>query len=193
MDMWEPFAQAVKESCPNVAIVYDFFHIVSNYNKVIDQVRRQEYRRACADDKNVIKGSRWLLLKNPENLKKRDKPRLDALLATNESLAKVYILKDELKNIWKQTNRLSMENGLDIWCNLALDAHLSPLTRFVRMLQRHKDGILNHAKYPIHTSKLEGINNKIKVWKREAYGFHDLEYFSLKIKQRCPGRKKSTN
>lgn len=103
-----------------------FFHIVSNYNKVIDQVRRQEYRRACADDKNVIKGSRWLLLKNPENLKKRDKPRLDALLATNESLAKVYILKDELKNIWKQTNRLSMENGLDIWCNLALDAHFPP-------------------------------------------------------------------
>ena len=84
MDMWEPFAQAVKESCPNVAIVYDFFHIVSNYNKVIDQVRRQEYRRACTDHKNVIKGSRWILLKNPENLKERDKPRLDATMHITE-------------------------------------------------------------------------------------------------------------
>ena len=99
MDMWEPFAQAVKESCPTAAIVYDFFHIVANYNEVITRVRRNEYHKASKEDKRVIKGSRWILLKNSENLKETDKPKLKDLLAKNESLAKVYILKDKLKAI----------------------------------------------------------------------------------------------
>lgn len=188
MDMWEPFAQAVREGCPKAAIVYDFFHIVANYNEVITKVRRNEYHKASKEDKRVIKGSRWILLKNPENLKETDKPRLKDLLAKNESLAKVYILKDELKAIWTYRDKDLMALALDNWCELALEAKLPELKRFVKMLVRHKEGILNHATYPIHTSKLEGVNNKIKVLKREAYGFHDLEYFSLKIKQRCQGK-----
>ena len=190
MDMWEPFAQAVKESCPTAAIVYDFFHIVANYNKVITRVRRNEYHKASKEDKRVIKGSRWILLKNPENLKETDKPRLKDLLAKNESLAKVYILKDELKAIWTYKDKDRMALALDNWCELALETKLPELKRFVKMLVRHKEGILNHATYPIHTSKLEGVNNKIKVLKRKAYGFHDLEYFSLKIKQGCQGKPK---
>jgi transposase len=190
MDMWKPFAQAVSEGCPNAAIVYDFFHIVANYNDVITRVRRSEYHKASKEDKRVIKGSRWILLKNPENLKEKDKPKLNDLLAKNESLAKVYILKDELKAIWTYIDKDSMELALDNWCELALEAKLPELTRFVKMLLTHKEGILNHATYPIHTSKLEGVNNKIKVLKRKAYGFHDLEYFSLKIKQRCQGKPK---
>ncbi len=187
MDMWEPYTQVVMEQCPNATIVYDFFHIVSTYSKVIDKVRRQEYHKALEQDKRVIKGSRWMLLKNPENLKDTEKPRLEELLATNEPLAKVYILKDELKVLWTYTDRSAMADALDEWCAKALDAKLPPLNGVCRLLQRHRDGILNHATYQIHTSKLEGINNKIKVLKRESYGFRDLEYFQLKIKQRCPG------
>lgn len=193
MDMWEPYTLAVKEACPSAAIVYDFFHIVAKYNDVISQVRRQEYHKASKEDTRVIKGSRWILLKNPENLNDKEKPRLEELLNTNESLAKVYILKDELKRIWHHTDRNLMENALNNWCGLALEARLPVLNKFVKMLIRHKEGILNHANYPIHTSKLEGINNKIKVLKRESYGFHDLEYFSLKIKQRCQGKPKLIN
>lgn len=193
MDMWKPFIQAVREGCPNAVIVYDFFHIVANYNDVITRVRRKEYNKASKEDKSVIKGSRWILLKNPENLKEKDKPRLNDLLNANESLAKVYILKDELKTIWTHTDRESMALALENWCKLALEANLPDLNKFVKMLINHKEGILNHASYPIHTSKLEGINNKIKVLKRQSYGFHDLEYFSLKIKQRCQGTKKPIN
>ncbi len=79
-----------------------------------------------------------------------------------------------------------MADALDEWSVRALDAKLPLLTKFVELLQGHRDGILNHATYQIYTSKLEGINNKIKVLKRESYGFRDLEYFQLKIKQRCP-------
>lgn len=81
-----------------------------------------------------------------------------------------------------------MAKALDEWCERVLEAKLQPLTRFVKMLKSHREGILAHADYPVHASKLEGVNNKIKVLKREHYGFHALEYFCLKIKQRCPGR-----
>ena len=86
-----------------------------------------------------------------------------------------------------------MEIALNNWWELALEANLPALNKFVKMFIRHKEGILNHSNYPIHTSKLEGINNKIKVLKRESYGFHDLEYFSLKIKQRCQEKPKLIN
>ncbi|NMB38943.1 MAG: transposase [Firmicutes bacterium] len=140
-----------------------------------------------------MKACRWILLKNPENLSDKERPRLKGLLSTNESLAKVYILKDELKRIWHYTDRDLIEIALNNWCELALEANLPALNKFVKMLIRHKEGILDHAIYPIHTSKLEGINNKIKVLKRESYGFHDLEYFSLKIKQRYQGQPKLIN
>jgi transposase len=131
MDMWEPFTLAVREGCPNAAIVYDFFHIVAKYNEVITQIRRQEYYKASKDDARVIKGSRWILLKNPENLTEKDRPRLNELLATNESLAKVYILKDELKAIWSHTDPTAMELALGNWCELALEAKLTPLTKLL--------------------------------------------------------------
>ncbi len=193
VDMWEPYTQAIRENCPEAVIVYDYFHIVSKYSDVIDDVRRQEYHKASGKDSRVIKGSRWLLLKNPENLKETDKPKLKELLEANEPLAMVYILKDDLKAIWSHTDRLAMTSAFDAWCGRALEANLRPLNKFVHLLLKHREGILNHSQFPIHTSKLEGINNKIKVIKRESYGFHDQQYFSLKIKQRCAGKPKSIN
>ncbi|WP_206706963.1 transposase [Koleobacter methoxysyntrophicus] len=166
--------------CPQAAIVFDVFHIVAQYNKVIDGVRRAEARAAMETDKNVIKGSRWLLLKNPENLKEKEIPRLEKLLSINKNLS-----KDELKTIWQCNDRQQMSKALDDWCTKALESGIPALKRFVKTLRRYEYGILNHADYPIHTSKLEGINNKIKVIKRQAYGFHDLEYFILKVKQAC--------
>ncbi|NSW83667.1 MAG: ISL3 family transposase [Syntrophothermus sp.] len=187
MDMWDPFIKAVSEFYPKAAIVFDVFHIVAQYNKVIDEVRRAEARTAMETDKNVIKGSHWILLKNPENLKEKEIPRLEKLLSINKNLSTVYILKDELKTIWQCNDRQQMSKALDAWCAKALESGIPALKRFVKTLRRYKYGILNYADYPIHTSKLEGINNKIKVIKRQAYGFHDLEYFILKIKQACSG------
>lgn len=191
MDMWEPYKQAVQKWCPQAAIVHDPFHIIANYSRVIDEVRREEVRQAQSEEsKRYVKGTRWILLKNAENLTEKQVPRLKELLDANENLYKVYVLKDDLKAIWDHTDRVEMATALSDWCLRAREADLEPLDKFVDMLKGHVEGILNHADYPIHTGRLEGINNKIKVLKRQAYGFRDLEYFALKIKQRCSNEKR---
>ena len=189
MDMWDAYIKSVKKWCPNASIVYDKYHIVSNFNDVIDDVRRTEKKDKSESEKQqtVIKGSRWLLLKNEENLTDDEKTELEKLLEINENLSKVYILKDKLKEIWKAEDEEKMESALDNWCEKALKTNIKPVIKFVNMLQNHKQGILNYAKYPIHNSKLEGVNNKIKEIKRSAYGYHDHRYYELKVKQAFPG------
>lgn len=184
MDMWDPYIKAVRETVPHVRIVFDLFHVVSAFNKVIDHVRVVEMRRAAAEDKSVYKGSRYLLLKNPENVRPgREKEHLATLLALNETLSRVMILKEELKSIWYFRNREMAKARLHNWCRLADQIDHASVRAFARTLRRHRYGILNHCDYPIGTSKLEGVNNKIKVIKRKAYGFHDERYFSLKVIQ----------
>jgi len=188
MDMWDPFIKSVKKWCPKACIVFDKFHIISNFNDVIDDVRRTEQRDKSLSEKEykAIKGSRWILLKNKENLKDKEKPKLEKLLEINKNLSKVYILKDELKMIWEHENQADMEKALDYWCLKALQTEIESVIKFVNMLQKHRNGILAYAKHKIHTSKLEGTNNKIKELKRRAYGYHDPKYFKLKIKQAFP-------
>ena len=93
------------------------------------------------------------------------------------------ILKEKLKHIWTYRSRTWAEKAVDQWCDLARSLKIRSVNTFVKMLDRHRYGIINHCDYPIHTGKLEGVNNKIKVIKRKAYGFHDLRYFTLKIYQ----------
>jgi len=189
MDMWDPYIKSIKKWCPHAVIVFDKFHIIAKFNKVIDQVRRSEQNRKDLDkqEKRTLKNSRWILLKNWGNLREKEKPRLEKLLAINENLYKVYILKDELKLIWNTKNSKDMAEALDNWCLLALESGLKPVIRFVATLQKYKYGIITYGDCPIHTSKLEGTNNKIKEVKRRAYGYHDINYFKLKIHQAFPG------
>lgn len=189
MDMWKPYRKSVQRWCPHAAIVFDAFHIISQYNAVIDEVRREEVRKVDSDkDKKAIKGTRWILLKNSGRLTETEHPRLAELLAANRNLNAVYVLKDDLKAIWQNRSREEMAVAFNSWCQRAREARLKPLSKFVKMLEAHKEGILNYADHPIHNGRLEGVNNKIKVIKRKSYGFHDLEYFCLKIKQACCGK-----
>ncbi len=184
MDMWDPYIKAVETKAPHVKIVFDLFHMVKEFNKVIDRVRIDEYKKASETDKRVIQGSKYLLLKNPENIKKdEEKEHLDRLLALNETISKVMILKDKLKLIWECEARKEAQRQIDEWCALAESVNHPSVDAFVRRIRRYDYGILNHCEYPIHTSILEGVNNKIKVIKRKAYGFLDNRYFSLKIIQ----------
>lgn len=113
---------------------------------------------------------------------KEEKPKLKSLLTLNEALSMVYILKDYLKKLWQYKYAKYAEEFLDYWCCLAEESKIRPVMAFAKTLKRYAYGIINHCKFPIHTSRMEGINNKIKVIKRKAYGFHDVEYFSLIIK-----------
>ena len=158
--------------------------MVANFNRVIDKVRNSEYRKASEQDKAIYKGSKYLLLKNRKNLKDQSqRQHLKQLLALNETINTVMILKESLKRIWTYRYRRWAEKALDHWCSLARSLNHRSVDAFTNMLDRYRYGILNHCQYPIHTGKLEGVNNKIKVIKRKSYGFHDLRYFTLKIYQ----------
>ncbi|MBT8350454.1 MAG: transposase [Deltaproteobacteria bacterium] len=124
------------------------------------------------------------MLKNRENLKSSEqRQHLKDLLALNETISTVMILKDKLKHIWTYRSRAWAEKALDQWCQLAQTLNHQSVTKFAKSLERYRYGILNHCDYAIHNGKIEGVNNKIKVIKRKAYGFHDLRYFTLKIYQ----------
>ena len=184
VDMWKPFEQAVTEALPNAAIVFDRFHVMQQYSKVIDTVRRTEFKRATHADKQVLVGSRYLLLKNAEHLSDSQAARLDQLLAVNGPLNAVYALKEQLQQLWHTPANITvMGQRLDQWCELANATGLAPMKRFVAMLQRHRTGICNYAAHPITTARLEGGHVAIGLIRKRARGLLDTEYFKLKIRQ----------
>lgn len=188
IDMWEPYINAVKRWCPQADVVFDLFHVVKAFNKVIDDIRNEEFRKAGGDLRELLKGSKYLFLKNWGNLKRDGRVQLEEILDLNARLNTLYWLKDLLAHIWDYYYPGWAMKMLAEWCEVARqDGHLA-LVRFAQKLERHQYGIISHCNHQIHTSKLEGVNNKIKVVKRIAYGFHDLEYFALKVKQALPGR-----
>ena len=184
MDMWAPYIAAVQAAVPHVQIVFDLFHVVAAFNQVIDKVRNDEYRKASDEDKAVFKGAKYLLLKNKKKIRRRKhREHLRGLLELNQTISTVMILKDLLKQIWGYRRRGWAARRIREWCVLARTLNHPEVNKFARRLQRHDYGILNHCDYPIHTGRLEGVNNKIKVIKRKAYGFHDPRYFALKVLQ----------
>ena len=187
IDMWDPYINRLQHHCPQAKIVFDLFHVVKGFSRVVDEVRREEVRKATGPMKPVIKGSRYLLLKNRDNLRPDQVSRLDELLQLNATLSAVYQLKDQLKVIYQYKQRLPAKAALDQWCAMATSINNCWMEQFIKTLRRFEYGILNHCCFPIGTSRLEGVNNKIKVIKRKAYGFHDIAYFALKIKQAFPG------
>lgn len=191
MDMNAAYDLEVREHCPNAEVVYDLFHVVAKYGReVVDRVRVDEANRVKDDRpaRKVIKGSRWLLLRNAENIKKdEDRVRLAELLKANRKLAAVYVLKDDLKELWFYRHVGYARQFWEEWYGRAVRSRIDPLKRFARKLKGYLPGILSHCRFPLNTSVLEGINNKIKVIKRMAYGYRDDAYFFLKIRQAFPG------
>jgi transposase len=188
VDMWDPYIAAIRKYCPQAKIIYDKFHVIQAYSRVIDKVRNREAERAAEDHKAVFKGSKYLLLRNVENLRPSQKGQLRELLELNANLNKVYVLKEHLKRLWDYTYPAVAERHLDEWINMARNSRIEPLKEFAKMLDRRRDGVLSHCRFKINNGRIEGTNNKIKVVKRKAYGFHDDEYFILKIKQACHGK-----
>ena len=142
--------------------------------------------------RKVIKGSRWLLLRNPENTRDEDRVRLQELLKANRKLTTAYLLKEDLKHLWDYSYEGAAKRFWRQWYSRAIRSRIEPLKKFARRLKGYLSGILSHCRWPLNTSVLEGINNKIKVIKRRACGFRDDDYFFLKIRQAFPGIHRST-
>ena len=183
-DMSAAYIGSVLENLPGVPLVFDHFHVVKLMNEALTEVRRglyQELRDVMK--RKVLKGSRWILLKNPENLcVERDEARhLQEALRFNEPLATAYYMKEDLRQLWSQTTKVEAEAALNIWITRALASGIGPLMRVGKTLAMYKFGILNWYDHPISSGPMEGTNNKIKVMKRMAYGYRDREFFKLKI------------
>ncbi|PIV64298.1 MAG: ISL3 family transposase [bacterium (Candidatus Ratteibacteria) CG01_land_8_20_14_3_00_40_19] len=184
-DMWDPYITSIKEHAPSAKIVFDKFHVIKNYSRVIDKIRNMEFKKATTEKKEAIKGTKYLLLKNRDKLEKDQKEQLQTLLELNQNINIAYMLKDDLKRLWNYKSSGWANKFLDGWIDTAITSNIRPLINFAQTLSNYRYGLINHCRYPIDTGKLEGMNNKIKVIKRIAYGFHDDDYFILKIKQGC--------
>lgn len=183
-DMSPAYINAVLTHLPEAALVFDHFHVIKLYNDKLSDLRRKLYHEATnLLQKQVIKGTRWLLLKNPENLDncRREPERLAEALRLNEPLALAYYMKEDLRQIWKQPNKAAAAAFLADWIARAEASGIPMLHKFAKTMALHRFGILAYYDYPISTGPLEGTNNKIKTMQRQAYGFRDLEFFKLKI------------
>ena len=178
----------VRQHCPNTQVVYDLFHVVAKYGReVIDRVRVNEANRLRQDRpaRGVVKTSRWLL-RNRQNVPREHAVKLDELLAANHALLTVYLLKDDLKRLWRYRHAGWARRVWLDWKRRALDSGLEPLKVFVRRLEPYLPGILAHCSWPLGTNLVEGINNKIKVIKRMAYGYRDEPTSSSRSGRRSP-------
>jgi transposase len=183
MDMSQAYISAVTDNLPDATIVFDHFHVIQLFNKKLSDLRRGLYHDATLEQKEVLKGSRWLLLKNPENLDKRrnEKRRLQEALRINKPLATAYYLKEDLRQLWSQPGKRKAGVFLTGWCRRAKASGIPILIKFADLLTDLRRGILAWYDFPISTGPLEGTNNKIKTMQRQAYGFRDQEFFKLKI------------
>lgn len=184
MDMSPAYFSTVTEHLPKAIIVFDHFHVIKLFNDQLSELRRDLYHEVKdVLQKKVLKGTRWLLLKNPENLdaSKKEKDRLKETLQLNQPLSCAYYMKEDLRQIWLQKNKAKAEHVLTDWVKRAESSGIRMLMKFAKTLAAFRSGILEYYDYRISSGPLEGTNNKIKTMKRMAYGFRDMEFFKLKI------------
>jgi transposase len=183
-DMSPAYTAAVRDNLPKAIHVFDRFHVVKLFNEKFSLFRQELQREAEGPlARKVLKGTRWLLLKNPENLdeERNERKRLDKALDLNKPLATVYYMKEDLRQIWDQQDKRAAEVFMDDWIARGRASGIRMLQKFAETLVEHRAGILAYYDCPITTAALEGTNNKIKTMQRQAYGFRDYEFFKLKI------------
>jgi transposase len=182
-DMSPAYIRAVRENIKRAVHVFDHFHVIKLYNDKLSAFRRQLFHELTTQGQKILKGTRWLLLKNPENLdpKRKERQRLERALRLNEPLAIVYYMKEDLRQIWLQSHKFAARLFLEDWLARARASGIRMLEQFADTLQEHQEGVLNYYDYRISTGPLEGTNNKIKTMQRQAYGFRNHEFLKLKI------------
>lgn len=183
-DLSPAYSAAIRQNLPQAQLVFDRFHLVKLLNEHLTELRRELHREATDQlQKQVLKGTRWLLLKRSDDLdpQRNERQRLKEALQLNESLATAYYLKEDLAQVWMQAGKVGGRIVLDHWIADAESSGIKQLMKFARTLQIHREGILNWYDHPISTGPLEGTNNKIKLLQRQAYGYRDLPFFKLKL------------
>lgn len=183
MDMWKPFRNSLNSNAPEAEIVFDKFHVIGHLSKALDMVRRHEYSRVSEKDRRFIKGQRYTLLSHKANLDLNGRHSLKLLLKANKRLNKAYLLKESFGQLWDYQNPTCCRKFFDNWKAQLRWSRLKPFQEFLAMVERHWDGVVSYC-VPDHKVSLgfmEGLNNKIRVIQRRAYGIRDMEYLRLKV------------
>ena len=181
VDMNPGYIQALREYLPQTAVVFDKFHLVRLFQNTLDELRKQAQRTMCVAEGNTLKGSRYLILSNFADLKEEQKHRLKELLRINEPLSVAYVLREQFNLLWDLTSKEEAERFLKAWVKDAWQSGIKIIMKLGTTIMLHRQGILNYFDHQISTAKVEGINNKIKTLKRQAYGFRDIDYFKLRL------------
>src|SRR5271165_1761319 len=183
MDMWKPFRMATAAHAPKAAILFDKFHIMRHLGEALDTVRKSEYARLSGRDRRYIKGQKYTLLSRRENLTVDGKKALKALLAANKRLNTAYLLKESFGQLWDYEREAWARKFFDNWRASLKWQRLAPYEKFAEMIERHWDGIAAYcqAENKVALGFVEGLNNKIRVMQRRAYGLRDEEYLRLKV------------
>ncbi len=188
LDLWETYSQVATECFAQARPVADRFHVMKNLNDSVSEARRALQRPLDAAAKKTLKGCRWLLVRNHADLNEDDKARLQAMFAVAPELGRLHALKEAFRTIFDTASSLE-EAGVQLraWIEAAQASALTPLQGFVNLLQKRWEHILNYFHTRLTSAGVEGLNNKIKVLKRLAYGFVNFEHFALRIRVECDG------
>ena len=183
MDMWKPFRNATNKAAPQAAILFDKFHIMRHLGEAMDQVRKSEYARLQGNDRRFIKGQKYTLLSRRENLSSDGRQSLKTLLAANKRLNTAYLLNESFGQLWSYEREGWARRFFENWKDALKWQRLKPYEKFAEMIERHWDGIAAYCKpeNKVSLGFVEGLNNKIRVIQRRAYGLRDEEYLKLKI------------
>jgi transposase len=183
MDMWKPFRNATQAHAPQAAILFDKFHIMRHLGEALDKVRKAEYARLSGKDRRFIKGQKYTLLSSRENLTLEGKRSLKLLLTANKRLNTAYLLKESFGQLWDYSSEAWARRFFENWRASLKWQRLKPYEKFAQMIERHWDGIAAYCKpeNKVSLGFVEGLNNKIRVIQRRAYGLRDEEYLRLKI------------
>lgn len=183
MDMWKPFRNSTKRHAPQARILFDKFHVINHLGNALDAVRRSEYQRVNGTERKFIKGQRYTLLSHRANLNAAGRRSLRLLLKANKRLHKAYLLKEAFGQLWDYNNPTWSRKFFENWKAQLKWQRLKPFEKFAAMIERHWDGI---AVYCLPENKvslgfMEGLNNKIRLIQRRAFGIKDLHYLKLKV------------
>lgn len=181
IDMSAAYSSSIRIHLPNVSIIFDRFHVTKLLNNTIDKIRRAEYTKNQNKGLRVLKGQRFLLLRNFVDLEEEQKSSLQKLLEVNRSLAIAHSMKEQFRLFWQCSSKSEGGRFLGWWIIQAIESGVEQLARAARTLLHHWEGLLSYFEHKIDNGKAEDINNKIKVLKRQAYGFRDQEYFKLRL------------
>ena len=183
MDMWKPFRNATLAHAPHAAILFDKFHIMRHLGEALDKVRKNEYARLSGKDRRYIKGQKYTLLSHRENLTLEGRQSLKTLLAANKRLNTAYLLKESFGQLWDYEREGWARRFFENWRASLKWQRLKPYEKFAQMIDRHWDGIAAYCQpqNKVSLGFVEGLNNKIRVIQRRAYGLRDEEYLRLKI------------